>query len=260
MKKIAYISIWLTAATAIMVLLSFALKNHNTVKCHKISISISDTKNPGFINQDDISKIIVQNFDSIIGICIDSINTEMIETTLIDNPYIKNVEIFKSVTGEVEIYVEPHTPLARIINKDGESFYLSTNGCILPFSNKFTPRVIVVSGFIDEKYQISKEMNFKKNSKPTGEESMLSSIHYLSGELSKHEYLNKYIEQIFINKKGEIELVPANGNHIILVGNINNIQRKLSNLMAFYRAGTSASEQNYRSLNLKYINQVICKK
>ena len=259
MKKIFYISIWLIAATGIMVLLSFALKDHKTVKCNKIIISITDTEKTGFINQDDISKIITQNFDSVTGICIDSINTEMIETKLMDNPYIKNADVFKSVTGEIEIYIEPHVAQARIINKDGENFYISTTGHILPFSNKFTPRVIVASGFINEKYKTSKDINFIENPEVVGEKSMLNSIYYLAGELSKHQYLNKYIEQIYINKEDEIELIPADGDHVILVGNINNLQRKLSNLMAFYNAGISTKEQNYRSLNLKYINQVICK-
>lgn len=260
MKRILHISIWLIVAAGTLILLSFARNDHKQVVCNDVQISINDGFKNGFINRDDLWEIIIKNFDSITGTLISSINTELIETKLMQNPYIKNVDVFKSVTGKIEIFVLRHKPLVRIINKQGENYYISADGNILPFSTKYTPRVIVASGNIDKAYNAIKDSVVNIHPKSTDKTAILASIHNLAAALSAHEYLNKYIEQIYINKQNEIELVPADGDHFVILGNTDEVQKKFSNLMAFYRAGKPKMEQGFQSLNLKYTNQVICKK
>jgi cell division protein FtsQ len=153
-----------------------------------------------------------------------------------------------------------HEPLVRIINEHGENYYISTDGNILPFSTKYTPRVLVASGNIANTYKAIKDSALNIHQKSTDKTAILASIHNLAMALSEHEYLNKYIEQIYINRQNEIELVPADGDHFVILGNTENVQKKFSNLMAFYRAGKPKMEQGFQSLNLKYTNQVICKK
>lgn len=260
MKKIFYISLWLIVLGGITVLLGFAIIEHKSVKCSGMNISVAHADKPGFINEKDISKIIFQNFDSLRGKCIDSINTGIIESVLVSNPYISKADVFKSVTGKIRIDVERHEPLVRIISNSGENFYLSREGYVLPANATFTPRVMVASGYIDEKYGAVKELNYGFYGENPEELPVLSAIHFLAAELENHNYLDKYIEQIFINKEGEIELVPADGDHYIIIGDVQDLQKKFRNLMAFYGAGKLKVNDGFESLNLKFKNQVVCKK
>ena len=69
------------------------------------------------------------------------------------------------------------------------------------------------------------------------------------------------IQQIFVNKEKEFELIPLVGAQIILFGKIDNYKDKFRNLEATYKRGFLYKGWNkYKKINLKYENQVICEK
>lgn len=255
MKKIINISIGLILLAGIILLLSFAVKDHKNVSCTQVNLSFTDDANASFIGKDDVEKIIIKQCDTLVGQLLDSINTSEIQNTLIQNPYIKKAAVFKSMKGEIQIDIERHIPLLRIINKQNQSFYLSENGKVLPFSKNFTPLVMVASGNISADYQSVKSSNFDM-----GGQDMLSSLLEVSRALAGHASLKDYIEQIYVNKAGEIEMVPADGRHYIILGDAEDLQKKFRNLMAFYREGQAKMKDPYSSINLKFTNQVVCKK
>ncbi len=260
MKKIIHISVWLILFSGIILLLSFAVKDQKHVTCTGVNFNFTDKQTNGFINKEDIEQIIIKQCNSLEGQLLDSINTSSISRTLGENPYIKNVHVFKSLNGQIQIDIERHFALVRIINKNNKSFYLSENGEVLPFSRNYTPFVMVASGNISEDYSAIKASGYDNVDASTSTQSMLSSVYHLSKMLKQHEYLNKFIEQIYVNNQGELELVPSDGEHYIIVGNVDALQQKLNNLMAFYREGLPKMKDNFTSINLKFTNQVVCKK
>ena len=69
------------------------------------------------------------------------------------------------------------------------------------------------------------------------------------------------IEQLYVNKELEIELIPRVGNHRIVVGDATDLKKKLDKLKIFYKKGLSKTGWNeYSVINLKFANQVVCKK
>ncbi len=59
----------------------------------------------------------------------------------------------------------------------------------------------------------------------------------------------------------ELELVPRSGRHIILFGRLENIDRKFDKLLCFYRKGLSRTGwDRYRYIDVRYHNQVVCRK
>lgn len=58
----------------------------------------------------------------------------------------------------------------------------------------------------------------------------------------------------------ELELVPRSGRHVILFGRADDIERKLSDLDAFYREVlTNVGWDKYRTISVKYRGQVVCR-
>ncbi len=57
-------------------------------------------------------------------------------------------------------------------------------------------------------------------------------------------------------------MVPSSGDHIILLGDVENLNHKLENLNAFYQAGISKLEEGgeYKIFDLRFKDQVVCKK
>ncbi|MEG1644226.1 MAG: hypothetical protein RR279_00130 [Alistipes sp.] len=59
----------------------------------------------------------------------------------------------------------------------------------------------------------------------------------------------------------EVELIPRSGSHTILFGRIEAVDEKLDKLYAFYRSGMKNLGWNtYRTVNIKYKEQVVCTK
>ncbi len=260
MKKIFQIIMWLLIATGIVFLLSFAMTDHKTLTCKALEISMTDNSNEGFIDEDDIRNLIISEFDTLPGNLLDSINTSAIAEMLKQNPYIKNAAVFKSVSGNIEVEVEREIPLVRIITPEHENYFVAESGAILPVSKNHTPHVMVASGNIQTNYKsISDSILFYHNEIEAAS-GVLSSAHYLSAALQNHPFLQSYIEQIYVNKNGSIELVPEDGDHIVLLGDVVGLSEKFSNLMTFYRAGKPSVKAGYRTVNLSYANQVVCKK
>ncbi len=259
MKKLLHISLWLVVFTGVMVILGFAVHEQKTIRCSLLRVDIDDAPGPGFVNSSDIIERINEKYDSLPGKCLDSIRSEAIENMLNNDPYIREANVVKTLLGEVIVETRRCTPLVRVITDDGESFYLSTTGTIMPMSKKYIPRVLIASGNIRMPAAAIKKIQDQKASVLA--HPLLSQIHYLARKLAAHPYLDAVIGQIYVNKDQEFELVPADGDHIIVLGDLKNLDIKFENLLAFYQAGkTRTGEQPYREINLKFINQVVCKK
>ncbi len=260
MKKISQITIWLIIFTGIIFLLSFAVTDQKQVTCKSVNISFTDQARKSFIDVKDIEELITKSFDTLTGCKLDSINTSAIAAMLRANPYIRNAAVFESVSGIIEIELEREIPLVRIINNDHDNFYLAGSGAILPMSKSYTPYVLVASGNLGVNYKSVKDSIFSYENEIDAAQNPMASAHYLATAIATHPHLNKNIEQIYFNKNGNVELVPADGDHIIILGDVIYLSKKLSNLMAFYQAGKPAVRDGYQVVNLKYTNQVVCKK
>ena len=259
MMKFFQISLWILLLAGMTVILGFARQEQKNVVCTNLRIVIPDGNMPGFISESDVRKIINQHHDSIRGICLDSIHSEQLENLLNSNPYISGAEVVKSLLGEVLIEAHRNSALARIITSGGESFYLSEAGTIMPVSTRYTPRAIVVSGAIELPMAKIRQLQNEKTIMTS--HPLLSQIHDLAMQLKHHPFLNAYVEQIYVNSNQEFELLPADGDHIIILGDLNDLEIKFENLLAFYQAAKpKLDDKAYREINLKYINQVVCKK
>ena len=69
------------------------------------------------------------------------------------------------------------------------------------------------------------------------------------------------IEQLYVNQQNEIEMVPRVGNHKIVLGGADSLETKFMNLLAFYKKAIPAVGWDaYKTINIKYANQVVCVK
>ena len=59
----------------------------------------------------------------------------------------------------------------------------------------------------------------------------------------------------------EVELVPRSGRHTIVFGRIEQVERKFDKLLCFYRSGLmNIGWGEYRTIDIRYNDQVVCKK
>jgi len=86
-------------------------------------------------------------------------------------------------------------------------------------------------------------------------------IYILAAKIQEDEFLNALIDQIYVKPNQEFELIPKAGLSFIEFGDIENIDDKLKRLKIFYIKGKEKINWTiYKSINLKYENQVVCTK
>jgi cell division protein FtsQ len=83
----------------------------------------------------------------------------------------------------------------------------------------------------------------------------------LANTLLNDAFFNAQIEQVYFSNTREIVLSPKVGDHKILLGKYNDIKEKLDKLVIFYKQALPYEGWNkYKSINLKFKNQVVCEK
>jgi cell division protein FtsQ len=86
-------------------------------------------------------------------------------------------------------------------------------------------------------------------------------IHRLARYIASDSFWKAQIQQVYVDENLEYVLIPRVGNHEIQFGKMDDLEIKFKKLKAFYEQALSKSDWNqYQSVNLKYKNQIVCKK
>lgn len=263
MKKILNIGIWVLLAIGLVVSLGFAGYEQSTMPCTGIGVKIDHEDENFFVDEADIQTLLLDRGDTLVGQSLSSINYEELEQLIMKNPVIEDAEVYADLHGKLNVKVKQRTPLVRVFNNLGESFYIDEYGQLMPLSEKFTSRVIVANGFIKDSYHNAYAANLNEvaNVDSLSKTTLLDDIYLIAKRFENDEFWSAQIQQIYVDENQEIVLIPRVGNHKIVIGDRDNLERKLNKLMIFYKEGLNKTGWNqYSVINLKYKNQVVCTK
>lgn len=241
---------WVTCLSGLVVLMSFVSEKKQTVKCSTIKILIPGADN--FIEREEIDAILKQNFGNIIGQPIEGIQIHLIEKRIAANPYIAFVKVYVDMDGSLKISIKQREPVMRVINATGQDFYIDKDGLKMPISPNFTADVLVATGNILEPFS-------GKNEKISS--IMLLDLYKIATFINSDSLWDAQIEQIYVNDASDIELVPRVGIQKIIIGNADNLDLKMKNLLLFYKkAMPKVGWDTYKTINVKYKGQIVCEK
>lgn len=196
-------------------------------------------KNELFITKKNVSKLLIQNRETVTNQPKEILDLNMLEMALNANPIIESADVYISVTGKLTAKVKQKTPIARVIND--VSYYLDSKGGVMPLSKNYTERVPIVTGFID------------KNN--------LDKVHAVATKVQQDEFLKKHVVQIYQHKNASIDLKLRQCDFVVNLGSLENLDNKVNNLKVFYsKAIKDKALNNYTKVNLQFGNQVVCTK
>ncbi len=262
MSKYLNIGFWLLVAVYLFVVLGFVNRKEKKALCTSINVTLTDTLKHHFVEKDELIQIIESEGEKVLGKALAKINVSELEKIIVNLPYIKAAEVFKSINGELNIVIEQRNPIIRIINENDVGFYIDNEGELMPLSKKISLRLPIANGHIKFMPDFNSSVNiFADEYKNDEDAKVLRELSVLANFINANKFWQAQIQQIYLNKDGEIELVPLVGTQIILLGKIDNYKEKFRNLEATYKKGFLYKGWNkYRKINLKYHNQVICEK
>lgn len=241
---------WLICLAGLGVLMSFIAVKKQDVKCTKVEILIPGADN--FIEREEIDAILKQEHGQLIGRDLKLINIHEIEKALIANPYIAFAKVYADMDGVIQIEVKQRQPVLRILNAGGQDFYIDTDGLKMPMSPNFTAKVLVATGNILESFGGRVDTLLTP---------LAADLYQTALFFKKDQLWDSQIEQMYVNEKNDIELIPRVGNQRIILGNAELLETKMNNLLAFYKQAMPKVGWNaYKTINLKYTNQIVAEK
>jgi cell division protein FtsQ len=183
---------------------------------------------------------------------LNDINFEKIERTIKSNPFIAFAKVYADMDGTVHIEIQQRQPVLRVVNANDQDFYIDMNGLKMPVSSNFTANVLVANGKIMEYF------SGKVDTLITG---VAKDLYKTALYVKQDTLWEAQIEQVFVNDKNDIELIPRVGNQRIILGTADSLDVKMRNLLAFYKqAMPKVGWDTYKTINIKYTNQIVCEK
>ena len=263
-KQIAFIALWSILIIGLLLSLGFVNKEQDSLLCKSLDIKVNQDDDVYFLNKMDIQQLIKERGDSIIGQPKSTVNIPELENALNSHPDIASSEVYITVNGEVKVKVTQRKPIIRIINTNGDSYYLDIEGTLMPLSDKYTARVLIANGDIIEPYakrytysiaRIAADSVMSKNS-------MLDELYAMANYINADEFWKAQVQQIYVNTDKDMELVPRVGDQKIIFGDTTAMDEKFKKLLTFYRQGlnTTGWWDKYSTINLKFKNQIVCTK
>jgi cell division protein FtsQ len=241
------------------VLLAFTDIEHSTKSYKSFSVEILNPSPRALIDIKDLHSLIGRNFGKIEGAPVLAVDLFKLEMTVLANPYIARCEVFQTIDGGLIMKVVVREPLVRIINEDGAQYYLDFNGYAMPLNPSKPSHILIANGNIKERYFSPDKSEQSLSVFP--DSAALHQIYPVAWHISQDEFLKSFIDQIYVNEKKELELVPKIGSQVILFGSAKDAKEKLENLKTFYQKVMNQMDWHvYKSINLKYKNQVVCSK
>lgn len=231
-------------------LLLAAITKKNNGNCEGFTITIQGAKNNHFIDKKDIAQLLFKATNGPIkGDPIAAFDLYQLEQILEKNNWIDEADLYFDNKDILHISVTENEPAARIFTTEGKSFYLNESGKKMPLSDKMSARVPLFTGYVDKQKMNAADSLFLKK------------VTMIANYIAADPFWISQVAQIHITTESEFEMVPLVGNHLVKLGNGENIDRKLNRLMVFYKQVLSKSGfDKYKVIDVQYRGQVVVSK
>ena len=195
------------------------------------------SKEPYFLSEQIVNKLLIQNNATVKKQAKSVIDLYKLEEQVLENPYVEKVSLFITIDGKLNTFIKQREPIARILSGNS-SYYVDSQGVKVPISENYSARVPLVSGLNDD--------------------SNLLELLVLLNKIDEDNFLNKEVTSIHRKDNKEYLMTVRSGDYRIDFGNLTEIDEKIKKLKAFYgKAFLDSTIQKYKTINIKYHNQVV---
>ncbi|MDO6802529.1 hypothetical protein Q4595_08725 [Wenyingzhuangia sp. 1_MG-2023] len=220
------------------IVLGFTARKNSLRKVDGIAVFFSNEDNL-FLTSQMVDNLLIQNGESVRNQQKTSINLQELENLVEAHPMVSSAEVSVGVTGELEVEIKQRKPLARMFNAR-EVVYLDTKGLEMPLSNNYSARVPIINntnGLIQPK-----------------------EVFPLIQKIDADDFLKKLVVSVQKNNEG-FWLSTRLNHQKVLLGDLNDINKKLKKLKVFYTYMEQDSlSSTFKKIDLQYNNQVVCSK
>ena len=219
-------------------LYAFSTHRNDAKKIAEVEVTFLGDNNL-FITYETVNKLLIQNNQNVTNVPKEILDLNGLENALKSNAMIKTAEVYLAVNGKVRADVIQRKPIARV--STNASYYIDDEGEFMPLSTSYTAHVPIVTGHVE------------KNN--------LKNIYTIANKIVNDEFLKTHIVEIHQSQDQTLSLKTRVFDFEIELGDLNDLDKKINNLKAFYQKAKKDKMRNtYSKVNLQFNNQVVCTK
>ncbi len=240
---------WSAVVLLIFISIGFANKEQSKRRYKEVAFEISNQFNNYFIDEKDLRTIISEDGGQIIeGNKLARLNLREVENRLTSELFISEAQTYRDLKGNLVVNAVQRRPIARVVRNNAPDAYIGDDGLILPVSEKFTSRVLLITGAFADSLVNTESIKDR-----------YESYLVLLQKIYNDKLLRAQISQMDIDAKGEIDMYPQVTKQVIEFGMPDDIELKFKKLEVFYKMILPKKGWNYYSrVNLTYSNQIVC--
>ncbi|SHH27285.1 cell division protein FtsQ [Chryseolinea serpens] len=230
-------------------IIAFAERHQSSASIRDITIKMVNVNENHFLDESDIVNLMQLNKETLKGATLDRVNLKDVEKKIKSEPFIKDAQLYSDLKGNLVVKTELRRPIARLVRNDGPDGYIAEDGTVMPVSDKFTARVVLMSGSYVNQLLKQNNVNDTEDGK---------NLIALLNVIREDDFWAAQIAQLDIDSKARITLFPQVGDEKIEFGKPENIEGKLKKLMIFYKEILPRMGWNkYGRVNLEYEGQIV---
>jgi cell division protein FtsQ len=237
------------ALAVLFFFIGFSERKQGAVAVRDIIIKVENVNENQFIDERDVADLMQLSQENMKGATLDRLNLKEIETRIKSNRFVKDAELYSDLKGNLIVKAILRRPIARIVRNDGPDGYIAEDGTIMPVSDKFTTRVVLISGSFSN--QLLRAENLNKFIEGQQLMEMLKIIR-------EDEFWKAQVAQLDIDNSVHVKLFPQVGGQLIEFGKPENLNEKFKKLRIFYKEILPKQGWNtYERVNVEYEGQII---
>jgi len=237
------------ALAGVSFLIAFSERRQGGVACKDVVIELENDRENHFMDEADVMRLVKANSPTLKGTSINRLDLRAIESKLKYDKHILDAQLYGDLKGNLVVQVTLRRPAARIVQEDAPDAYIAEDGTVMPVSELFTSRVVLISGGYVTKLLESEDLN------KTVEGQQLMELIRL---INENPFWKAQVAQLDMNGEGKITIYPQVTGQRIEFGQLEDIENKFKKLMIFYKEILpQRGWTKYHRVNLEYAGQVI---
>ena len=238
-------------AVLVMVLglIAFTERMKGDIAVRDIRMKIENTNENHFVDEGDIMDLMQLDQSNIIGASVSGLSFKTIERKIQLDPFIRDAEVYCDLEGNLTVKVELRRPIARMVRRDGPDGYIADDGTVMPVSDKFTSRVLLLSGSYIPTMLRQENLH---------QDEWGSQLMALLARINNDAFWKAQIAELDIDQKGRLTMYTQVGDEKIEFGTPDDMDTKFRKLAIFYKEILPRVGWNkYDRVNLEYAGQIV---
>jgi cell division protein FtsQ len=237
------------ALIGVAALIGFSEREQGRIVCRNVVVEVNNDHENYFMDEAEVGKLVATVQPGMIGADMNDLNLKDIEKKLMNDSHIGDAQLFSDLKGNIVVSVELRRPIARIVRSQGPDAYIAEDGTIMSTSDRYTSRVLLLTGGFCEK--LVKGENILEVEQGSG---LLEMIRYVYA----NEFWRAQVSQLDISSAGDVRIIPQVTGQIVEFGKTDQVETKFAKLMIFYKKILpQRGWTKYQRVNLEYEGQII---